>query len=478
VKKLFIKSILTTVITAALVSCGGGSNDLAGIGGSGYVSDGTVTGFGSVYVNGVKFETNSAIFEVEDNINATQTDLRIGMVVQVFGDINTSTATRIHYSDDLEGPITSINENADLTEKTLTILGTTVIVDKSDTVYENTSYSALANDNVIEVSGYYDNTNVLHASYVEFKSAVSNTSDVFEVSGIITNLGGSSFTVQGISINAEAAVLSDLPNGLQNGIDVEVKGRLNGSVIDAVEVEGNNDELSDDGSDVSIEGIITDYVDDNNFKIKGQLINATTATKLPSVLTLKNGIKVEAEGTISNGVLNATEIESRSGDSEVTAVVTSVDIDNKVLTVSVVAGQPSITVQLTSATLTEDGIDSGQLDLSNITTNTDFVEVRGFESGTRTITATRVKRLTGEKTELQGVITAKDDDISITILGIVFPVDINTEYEDEFEATIPDFFSLFPDTVILDQSIISIEDAVNVDTNPVGFADSVEIESL
>ena len=477
-KKLFIKSILTTVITAALVSCGGGSNDLAGIGGSGYVSDGTVTGFGSVYVNGVKFETNSAIFEVEDNINATQTDLRIGMVVQVFGDINTSTATRIHYSDDLEGPITSINENADLTEKTLTILGTTVIVDKSDTVYENTSYSALANDNVIEVSGYYDNTNVLHASYVEFKSAVSNTSDVFEVSGIITNLGGSSFTVQGISINAEAAVLSDLPNGLQNGIDVEVKGRLNGSVIDAVEVEGNNDELSDDGSDVSIEGIITDYVDDNNFKIKGQLINATTATKLPSVLTLKNGIKVEAEGTISNGVLNATEIESRSGDSEVTAVVTSVDIDNKVLTVSVVAGQPSITVQLTSATLTEDGIDSGQLDLSNITTNTDFVEVRGFESGTRTITATRVKRLTGEKTELQGVITAKDDDISITILGIVFPVDINTEYEDEFEATIPDFFSLFPDTVILDQSIISIEDAVNVDTNPVGFADSVEIESL
>lgn len=482
-KSLFLKSIIPVIITAGIVACsGGGGNQVAGIGGSGYISDGTVTGFGSVFVNGVEFETNSSTFEVEDNVGAIQSDLRIGMVVQVNGSVNpdgiSGTATNIHYSDDLEGPITVITENADFTEKTLTVLGKTVVIHNADSVYESTTYAALAVGNVIEISGYYDNAGVLRASYIEFKSISSNASNIFEIAGVISGLSGETFTVQGVNIDATTATKSNLPNGLQNGLVVEIKGTFVAGTITATEIEGNDSELLDDGSEVSVEGYITDYVSDSDFKINGQQINASSASLIPATLVLQNGIKVEAEGAVDNGVLVATEIESRSGNSEVTAVVNGVDTVNNRLTVSIVASEPSITVQLTTATLTEDELSENQLDLSLIAVGTDFVEVRGFESGVSTITATRVKRVTGEKTELQGVITGKVDNTSITVLGIVFPVDINTEYEDEFEVTIPDFFSLFPDTIILDQSIISIEDALIPDTNPVGFADSVEIESL
>ena len=45
------------IIGMALASCGGGGGQVAegGIGGTG-ISTGTVTGFGSVYVNGVKYD--------------------------------------------------------------------------------------------------------------------------------------------------------------------------------------------------------------------------------------------------------------------------------------------------------------------------------------------------------------------------------------------------------------------------------------
>lgn len=483
-KALSIKYFFPAIFGAGLIACSsGGGDQVAGIGGSGYISTGTVTGFGSVLVNGTKFETGLSSYEVEGNVHATQSDLRIGMVVQVSGTVNpdglSGTATNIHYSDDLEGPISSISENADMTEKTLSVLGKTVIIHNADTVFEGTTYAALAPGNVIEISGYYDNANNLRASYVEFKSISSSVNTIFEISGVITGLTGNNFNVQGVNIDATTATLSDIPNDLlQDGLLVEVKGTFAASTITATEIEGDNSELADDGSEVSIEGYVTDFVNNSDFKISGQSIDASgaTTTFLPDSIVLKNGIKIEAEGTISNGVLIATEIESRSGNSEVTAVVDSVDVANNRLTVSVIASGPSITVQLTTATLTEDELSENQLDLSQIVVDTDFVEVRGFESDTSTITATRVKRVSGEKTELQGVITDKVDDNSVTVLGVVFPIDLDTEYEDEFEGVIPNY-AQFISAITLEQSIISIEDALINDTNPVGFADSIEIET-
>lgn len=480
-----IKLFISAILSAGLLSCSsGGGDQVAGIGGSGYISTGTVTGFGSVFVNGVEFETDSSSFEVEDNIDATQSDLKIGMVVQVSGTINpdgiTGNATFIHYSDDLEGPIASITENADLTEKTLSILGKSVVIHNADTVFEGTTYTALTVGNVIEISGFYDNNNILQASYVEFKSISSNANNIFEITGIINNLdpvNKTTFTVQGINIDAGAATLSELPNGLQDGLLVEIKGTFSGSTITAAEIEGDDSELVDDGNEVSIEGYITDHVPGISFKINGMPVDLTNANLalVPETLEMLNGIKVEVEGTISNNILLASKIESRSGNSEVSAVVDSVDIANKRLTVSVIAGEPSITVQLTTATLTEDELSENQLDLSLIAVNTDFVEVRGYESGAGTITATRVKRVTGEKTELQGVITDTVDNTSITILGVVFPVDASTEYENELEASIT--YAEFKSSITLGQSVISIDDALVDDTNPVGFADSVEIET-
>ncbi|MCU7855552.1 MAG: hypothetical protein KZQ79_07650, partial [Candidatus Thiodiazotropha sp. (ex Lucinoma borealis)] len=65
--KLLI-SATTAALIATLYSCGGGGGSQVadgGIGGTG-VSMGRVTGFGSIFVNGIEFETDNASFTVND----------------------------------------------------------------------------------------------------------------------------------------------------------------------------------------------------------------------------------------------------------------------------------------------------------------------------------------------------------------------------------------------------------------------------
>ena len=62
------KSILYSAIAIAITACSsGGGGDTAGIGGSGYTSSGTITGFSSIYVNGVKFDTSNSTISVDDS---------------------------------------------------------------------------------------------------------------------------------------------------------------------------------------------------------------------------------------------------------------------------------------------------------------------------------------------------------------------------------------------------------------------------
>ncbi|RDH85721.1 MAG: hypothetical protein DIZ80_01990 [endosymbiont of Galathealinum brachiosum] len=482
IKQLYI--FVTALSVAILTACSGGGG-LAGIGGSGFISSGTVTGFGSVFINGVEYETVSSTFDVDD-VEGTQDDLRIGMVVQVQGSINsdgvTGTATHIQYADDLQGPVSNIITSADF--KTLTVLGKTVIVSATGSAFEglNFSYDSVAQNNVIEVSGFYDELGHLQASYVELKSVTFDSSNVFEVKGVISNLSGTTFEVQGITVDASSASITDLSNGLQNDLLVEVKGFYNSGTftINATEVEAEDNELSEDGNKVEIEGFITRYVSNGDFDVNGYAVNANNAILTPVTLELKVGVKVEAEGVISNGVLNANEVEARGGNAEVSGIVQSANLDNNTFTVELHSSLSPVTVQLSTSTLMEDEVgDDDQLSLLELRDEGGFVSVRGFEGDTSasTINATRVKRESEVKdVELQGIVTAQETDVSITVLGVVFPVSaVSTSYEDQNEITV-DTHAEFEAITGINSTVVSIVDKIEGDGNATGIADEVEIE--
>lgn len=472
---IFGKKLLLPISLAAIVAAcsSGGGGDFAGIGGSGFVSTGTVTGFGSVFVNGVEFDTGSTVFEVED-ANGSQDDLRIGMVVQVQGTINsdgvTGTATGIRYGDDVQGPVANISTSADGTQKTFTVFGIDVSASSTDTAFENLTFAALANDQVVEVSGFFDGSGALQATYIEKKADTYNAQTVFELNGRISNLSGTTFTVYGVNVNAASANLEDLPNGLQNNVRVEVKGSYDAAsnTIVASRVEGEDISYEEDGHEVSIEGYITRYVSPADFDINGFTIDGGTADLEPAGLVLAVGLRVEAEGTIVNGVLVAEDIETRAGGSEINARVLDKDAASNSFRLQL-DGQP-LTVVLTTATQMRDENDNApdeNLSFDEINPG-DYMFIRGFESGVNSLTATRVKRDNDEdvRIQLQGTLTAQLLDDSVTVLGVAYSVNGSTQFDPYVD------HAAFIAAVngMTTQPVVTIRD-----NNNDGFADSVTI---
>ncbi|MEW8195866.1 MAG: hypothetical protein AB2793_19295 [Candidatus Thiodiazotropha sp.] len=63
------QSILYTLLAVGFIlsACGGGGGGSSSEDATGITARGVITGFGSVYVNGVRYHTNSTRFTVDDN---------------------------------------------------------------------------------------------------------------------------------------------------------------------------------------------------------------------------------------------------------------------------------------------------------------------------------------------------------------------------------------------------------------------------
>src|SRR6202035_5957216 len=103
-------------------------HDVAGIRGPGSptpppaVAAVPITGFGSVFVNGVEYITANAQILI-DHQPGTEAQLHAGQVVVIKGSVNadgaTGTATEVTFDGDVRGPVSQI----DLTTNTLVVLG-------------------------------------------------------------------------------------------------------------------------------------------------------------------------------------------------------------------------------------------------------------------------------------------------------------------------------------------------------------------
>lgn len=476
------------LLTVALIVVACGSGSTSGIGGSG-ISAGSVTGFGSVFVNGVEFETGTATFEVEDSAS-TESGLKLGMRVRVNGAVNadgvTGTATSIKYEDQLEGPISSvITPDADDETRSFSVLGTTVIIDDADTFFEGTTYSTLATGDNIEISGFFDNSNVLHATRIELKTAFVANSTIVEMKGVVSGLSGSTFTLGTglgtMTINAASADLSGMPNSLlANGQFVEVKGTLASAAatsLSATLVEVEDNDLGAEGNKSSIEGIVTRFVSITDFDIDGFAVNASIATLSPTNLVLAAGMHVEAEGTVSGGILQATSLELRGGDFKIHALASNVNSTAGTFDLKPIAGLSAIKVTVTTATRMEDKVSAtSPFTVANIADG-DFIEARGFVDATGTgIIATRVRRESPDDIILEGVVTAGTaTSTSVTVLGVAVPVDANTEFKNTANTAVTQ--SAFFGLTALNTSLIKIKDRADSANNVLGIADEVELQT-
>jgi len=326
----FISASLAIVLVA-LSGCGGGGggSTVAGIGGTGKIASGTITDFGSIFVNGIKYDIDSASLEVNDDDSAglSQDDLRIGMVVTVTAVVEGSSgvASLVVYDNEIEGPVSGLTDPGNGLTKSFSVIGVDVVVDGTGTEFDDGeapgfSFATISNDDVVEISGFIDGSNILNATYIKkTDDFVSGGSEV-EFKGTAdagTDAGaGDSFTLDGVTVNIRAdADLSEVPGErVTDAMFVEVKGTLtndNPLTIDAFRIEQEDDGLEEDAGEIELEGFVSDFVDNSNFRVDGQLVDASDAEFKPTDLDLRlsDGTKVEVEGTIEGGILNARKVE-------------------------------------------------------------------------------------------------------------------------------------------------------------------------
>ncbi len=351
-KSLFPKClILALLFCLLLTSCKGGGSSLAGggIDGTGIMSAGVVSAFGSIIVNGTEFDTSNAVVvvkgeEIGVGDDDVQANLEIGMVVTVEGRIKedgSAVADRVIYSSNVAGPVESVSGiDPDTQEISLEVLGQTVVINLI-TLFKGTSYDTIDVGDVVEVSGYIDFDGKIRATYIEDITDPNIT--VYEVTGFVESLDDpipNTFMINGLTVDYSLIHPDDLPDNFNNELFVEVEGELDDASGDLVAEEITlADELGgDDGDEFEIMGFVTEIISENDiikFKIGNQEVHADLDPEVvvyvdgdPGDIAL--GQKLEAEGSLEGGILTAWEIEFWKPDQiEVEGLVTDIASDTE-----------------------------------------------------------------------------------------------------------------------------------------------------
>ena len=338
----FISALFSVFL---LISCGNGGGGMTaggGIGGTGVISSGTITAFGSIMVNGTEFDTSNAEIivngeEIGVGDEIVLDNLDIGRVVTVEGTGNlddiSAVAVRVIYNDNVSGPVESIHD-IDATTKEIVVLGQLVRVN-AITKFQGSDCDTVAQNDLVEVSGLVDDTGAIRATFLE-KTGEFMSGNVVGVTGFIVNLdiGLKTFEINDLTVNYASIDSGDLPQGFADGIWVEVEGTLDaaGGEMLATSIE-LGDEIGDGNSDqIEVLGFVTDIGSAFEFTVGNQVVqfDATTLFVDGTAADILLGAKLEAEGRLVDGILFADEIEFWGPDQiEVEGFVTDIVSDTE-----------------------------------------------------------------------------------------------------------------------------------------------------
>lgn len=326
--RFLIGVLLLTLVPFSVSTCGGTGTDLAGGGSSGTgISTGSITGFGSVLMNGMHFLTDSEVapgfitmktFMGMDNSSMMARDLfRVGMVVTIHYGPNDNNAHQIDYQDNLQGPIVAKDSGA---ENTVTILGQTVVVD-DPAIFESLNLNEIA-----EVSGFVDSVGRIRASYIAVVPCSTMmmmcTASEFEVKGYVSGLSSSSFRLGplpgGTGTTVMVSYAPAMGGGLADGMYVQV-ATTDPQPVSGVIAATGIDQLTPrtvfpENAMADLEGLVTaspsGFGNVLSFDIEGKRINTDANTQYTggTAADIRLNARVQAHGTENGGILSASRI--------------------------------------------------------------------------------------------------------------------------------------------------------------------------
>ena len=394
-----VRGLMLLICAAlAITACGGGGDGGSAAqstaSGSAFAS-GPITGFGSVIVNGVRFDDSTASVTDDDGISHRSDELRLGMMTEIDSAAITSDssgslrslARAIRFGSEIIGPVTSVAADG----SSLVVLGETVKVNPA-TLIDDRLVGGLAalvpGTSVVEVHGVLD---VAAGTYVATRIEPKPNALFFKLRGVVSNIDKTAHTLRigsGTETISYDAIAANVPAALDNGALVRIRlqtTKVAGQWIAATIVSGVR--KLDDHDEAELEGTITasTFAADKKFSVNGIAVDASNALFPNGSGGIVLGARVEVKGKAVDGVVIATRVnvegehDREAAGFELHGAISALDTTAKTFGLrGVTVSFAGTTIEFRKGTVT---------DLAN----GKKVEVKGVRSadGT-TLTATRI----------------------------------------------------------------------------------------
>lgn len=323
-------SLLAALLLAGCGGGGGGTSTAATATGASQSASGTVTGFGSVFVDGVELEDARATTRVENADGSYSTvALQLGQRVRVAHDGNGS-ASAVTVDAAVTGAVAA--GSIDTATLRLTVAGQAVQANADSSAGSLTRYGGgytafgdIAAGDLVEVHGsaVYDSTAmtyVVKATRIEKKSAISAVRVMGRIAGL--NSTDKTFTLGGLTVSYATATIVPGAATLANDLAVTVWGAASGLVVNgstltlaASRVRVVNAGLADSvaSGTTRLGGLVSNYsAASGSFELEGVKVVIGSATLTPTGASIANGAWVQVTGTVgSDGSIAATAIRVR-----------------------------------------------------------------------------------------------------------------------------------------------------------------------
>lgn len=313
---------------SALSGCGGGSSGTAGLpgtggtgslallpgtGGTGIYVQGSISGFGSVILNGIKFDDVQASANglvKLDGVTSTSADLRLGMVAGVQG--TRSTVATVGTANSIE--VWSIAQGLALAlvpgvTGAFQVAGMTVQTD-SATVLEGISSvaSLLSSAQRVVVWGLQAGADGRH--WAATRVALLPSGATLTVNTGVVSVSSTHRYLNGLLLTGTLA------SSLNAGDLARVQGTLSSTgsslAVTSLQLLGLGAGFSS-SAEVEIEGVVTSMPSSSGFMLGSiQVDISSTTTYSPVGAQITQNARVEVYGRWQGGVLKATKVELES----------------------------------------------------------------------------------------------------------------------------------------------------------------------
>jgi len=305
-RRLTAGLLAAALLITHLAGCGGGVDS----GGTGIIASGPISGLGSIFVNDVRFDDDSAEIRDEQGALLTKDQLKLGMTVIVEGGTldtsaaqATSTAQVIRVVSDLVGPVGMVDAAAG----SFTVLGQTVIVG-ARTLFDGSltgGFSALVPGMTVQVYSQYD---PLTRQYAATRVEQLPDATFFKIRGVVAardpqapslTLGSEVIGVGGVA--GSAVPPADIGDFLSVRLLAE-NGQLAATSVRSADL------MLGDHPVARVEGTVTEILSSRSFKVNGIAVDAATAHVDGDEAKVVLGARVGVLGSTLAGTLVAARV--------------------------------------------------------------------------------------------------------------------------------------------------------------------------